>query len=55
METHVETLIVSDVHLGSEVSRAEDLLEMLRTHTFNHLILLGVYSALQVGNFPRGK
>ncbi len=53
METHVETLIVSDVHLGSEVSRAKDLLEMLRTHTFNRLILLGdIFADL---NFKRLK
>jgi UDP-2,3-diacylglucosamine pyrophosphatase LpxH len=36
-----DTLIVSDVHLGSEVSRAGSLLETLRSTAFKRLILLG--------------
>jgi len=49
----VETMIVSDVHLGSEVSRAKDLLEVLRAHRFRRLILLGdIFSDL---NFKRLK
>lgn len=48
---HVETMIVSDVHLGSEISRASDLLAMLKSHTFHRLILLGdIFSDL---NFKR--
>ena len=35
------TLIVSDIHLGSPVSRAEALSALLREHTFQRLILLG--------------
>jgi UDP-2,3-diacylglucosamine pyrophosphatase LpxH len=36
-----ETLIVSDVHLGSAVSLAADLLHLLKTSKFKRLILLG--------------
>src|ERR1700691_3029802 len=36
-----DTLILSDVHLGSEVSRAEDGTELLRQTQFRRLILLG--------------
>ena len=36
-----DTLIVSDVHLGSTVSRADALLATLQRSTFNRLILLG--------------
>lgn len=51
METRVETMIVSDVHLGSEVSRAKELLAVLQAHTFRRLILLGdIFSDL---NFKR--
>jgi UDP-2,3-diacylglucosamine pyrophosphatase LpxH len=53
MNRKVDTMIVSDVHLGSEVSRASELLEVLQTHTFNRLILLGdIFSDL---NFKRLK
>jgi UDP-2,3-diacylglucosamine pyrophosphatase LpxH len=49
----VETMIVSDVHLGSEVSRAKDLLIVLQAHTFKRLILLGdIFADL---NFKRLK
>jgi UDP-2,3-diacylglucosamine pyrophosphatase LpxH len=42
METGTcDTLIISDLHLGSETSRAEDALEMLKHMRFNQLILLG--------------
>ena len=36
-----DTLIISDVHLGSEVSRAGDALDLLKNSTFRRLILLG--------------
>ncbi len=36
-----DTLIVSDVHLGTGVSRADALLATLKRSTFNRLILLG--------------
>lgn len=46
-----DTLILSDLHLGSETSRARDALEVLQTHTFRRLVLLGdVFSDL---NFRR--
>ncbi len=49
----VETIIVSDVHLGSEVSRASELLSVLKAHRFKRLILLGdIFSDL---NFKRLK
>jgi len=37
----VDTLIVSDVHLGSDLSRPDALLATLRQYTFQRLILLG--------------
>ena len=37
----VDTIIISDVHLGSPVSRSKQLIEMLETFKFNRLILLG--------------
>ena len=40
-EDTCDTLIVSDLHLGSIVSRAEDAIRMLRSKTFRRLILLG--------------
>ncbi len=37
----VDTMIISDIHLGSEVSRSKDCLKMLQQHTFKRLILNG--------------
>ncbi len=37
----VDTLIMSDIHLGSEVSRPEAALAILKKHSFGRLILLG--------------
>jgi UDP-2,3-diacylglucosamine pyrophosphatase LpxH len=46
-----DTLILSDLHLGSEVSRAEDATRMLTENGFRRLILLGdIFSDL---NFRR--
>jgi UDP-2,3-diacylglucosamine pyrophosphatase LpxH len=46
-----DTLILSDVHLGSELSRAEDATRMLKENRFRRLILLGdIFSDL---NFRR--
>jgi UDP-2,3-diacylglucosamine pyrophosphatase LpxH len=36
-----DTLILSDLHLGSEISRAEQATRMLRENRFRRLILLG--------------
>lgn len=41
MTTKVNTLIVSDVHLGAETSRASDCVDMLQQFEFERLILLG--------------
>ncbi|MBX7220502.1 MAG: UDP-2,3-diacylglucosamine diphosphatase [Blastocatellia bacterium] len=38
---HFSTIIISDVHLGSAVSRAECLTAMLKENTFERLLLLG--------------
>jgi len=37
----VDTIIISDLHLGSEVSLAEEARRMLQARTFRRLILLG--------------
>ncbi len=51
MVSTCDTLILSDVHLGSDVSRAEDAMELLETVDFRQLILLGdIFSDL---NFRR--
>ncbi len=50
---YFDTLILSDVHLGSEVSHAQSALNLLRTTHFRRLILLGdIFSDL---NFRRLK
>ncbi|MBV9145997.1 MAG: UDP-2,3-diacylglucosamine diphosphatase [Acidobacteria bacterium] len=41
MERPFDTLILSDVHLGSEISRARDALDLLKSTSFRRLILLG--------------
>jgi UDP-2,3-diacylglucosamine pyrophosphatase LpxH len=49
-----DTLILSDLHLGSEVSRAEDATRMLRESTFRRLILLGdIFSDLNFGRLTK--
>jgi UDP-2,3-diacylglucosamine pyrophosphatase LpxH len=40
-EQLVDTLIMSDIHLGSDVSRSKDALDMLRQFDFSRLILNG--------------
>ncbi len=48
-----DTIILSDLHLGSEVSRAKPALRLLKSASFNRLILLGdIFSDL---NFRRLK
>ncbi len=37
----VNTIIVSDIHLGSEVARPKVVKEMLQSYKFQRLILLG--------------
>jgi UDP-2,3-diacylglucosamine pyrophosphatase LpxH len=51
MTTSCDTLLLSDLHLGSEVSRAADALALLQSTNFRQLILLGdIFSDL---NFNR--
>jgi UDP-2,3-diacylglucosamine pyrophosphatase LpxH len=51
LEQTVDTLILSDVHLGSEVSRAREATELLADVNFRRLLLLGdIFSDL---NFRR--
>ena len=38
---HIDIIIVSDIHLGSEVSRPSQVIDMLQSYKFNRLILLG--------------
>ncbi len=46
-----DTIILSDIHLGSEVSRAQDALDVLQTYSYKRLVLLGdIFSDL---NFRR--
>jgi UDP-2,3-diacylglucosamine pyrophosphatase LpxH len=52
--TFVDTIILSDLHLGSEVSRASQALRMLKTVSFNRLILLGdIFSDLNFGRLKK--
>ena len=37
----IDTLIISDVHLGADISRARDALHLLQSMQFKRLILLG--------------
>ena len=50
----VDTLILSDLHLGSETSRAKDALRLLKCFSFRRLILLGdILSDLNFGRLKR--
>jgi metallophosphoesterase superfamily enzyme len=50
MSAVCDTLILSDLHLGSEISRARDALRMLNQSSFQRLILLGdIFSELNFG------
>lgn len=40
-EVRVDTIIVSDIHLGSDVSRSKRLLALLRSYQYDRLILNG--------------
>ncbi|HRK03702.1 MAG TPA: UDP-2,3-diacylglucosamine diphosphatase [Chlorobiota bacterium] len=40
-DSSVNTIIVSDIHLGSDVSRSRRLVELLQAYTFRRLILNG--------------
>src|ERR1700757_91163 len=49
-----DTIILSDLHLGSEVSRAKSALRLLKSASFNRLILLGdIFSDLNFGRLKK--
>ena len=49
-----DTLILSDVHLGAEVSRARAATEMLKESSFRRLILLGdIFADLNFGRLKK--
>jgi UDP-2,3-diacylglucosamine pyrophosphatase LpxH len=49
-----DTLVLSDVHLGSELSRAQAATQMLRQNRFRRLILLGdIFSDLNFGRLTK--
>lgn len=49
-----DTVILSDLHLGSEVSRAADALRLLKDISFKRLILLGdIFSDLNFGRLKK--
>ena len=49
-----DTLILSDVHLGAEVSRARAASEMLKENSFRRLILLGdIFADLNFGRLKK--
>jgi UDP-2,3-diacylglucosamine pyrophosphatase LpxH len=49
-----DTIILSDLHLGSEVSRASSAMRMLKASSFNRLILLGdIFSDLNFGRLKK--
>jgi UDP-2,3-diacylglucosamine pyrophosphatase LpxH len=49
-----DTIIISDLHLGSEVSRASAAMRMLKAASFNRLILLGdIFSDLNFGRLKK--
>lgn len=49
-----DTIIISDLHLGSEVSRASSAMRLLKSASFNRLILLGdIFSDLNFGRLKK--
>jgi UDP-2,3-diacylglucosamine pyrophosphatase LpxH len=49
-----DTIILSDLHLGSAVSRASAAVQMLKSASFNRLILLGdIFSDLNFGRLKK--
>src|SRR5207247_1552095 len=49
-----DTLILSDLHLGSDMSRADEARRMLRQRRFRRLILLGdIFSDLNFGRLTK--
>ena len=51
---YCDTIILSDLHLGSEVSRARDALRLLESQYFERLILLGdIFCDLNFGRLKK--
>jgi len=49
-----DTLIMSDLHLGSELSRARDAVKLLKRESFRRLILLGdIFADLNFGRLKK--
>ena len=49
-----DTLILSDVHLGADVSRAREALRVLQEHSYRRLILLGdIFADLNFGRLKK--
>jgi UDP-2,3-diacylglucosamine pyrophosphatase LpxH len=49
----INTLIISDIHLGTEVSRADRVMEIINRYKFKKLILLGdIFDDLDFENMP---
>src|SRR5215468_8398959 len=54
VEKYFDTVIISDLHLGSEISRAADALEFLQSVFFRRLILLGdIFADLNFSRLTR--
>lgn len=52
--THFETIIISDIHLGSKVSRAHILVDFLETVSFDRLIINGdVFDSINMRRLNR--
>ena len=52
-KTEAETLLISDIHLGSDLSRPDALLATLKQHVFQRLILLGdILDDMNFGRLP---
>jgi len=50
----LDTLILSDLHLGADMSRARDALRVLREHRYRRLILLGdIFADLNFGRLKK--
>jgi UDP-2,3-diacylglucosamine pyrophosphatase LpxH len=51
---YCDTLILSDLHLGAEASRAREAFDMLKGHRFRRLILLGdIFCDLNFGRLKK--
>jgi UDP-2,3-diacylglucosamine pyrophosphatase LpxH len=54
MAAPYDTLILSDLHLGAEMSRAREALEVLQRNTYRRLILLGdIFADLNFGRLKK--